>query len=253
MDEIDPDDRLLRVMRLAQRVQALGEAVGLPHVAAAADISSPEPMRGPDGAPLAETVFRWLDPELQYWKDRSFALRAPFVLAARYTAEPFYYHEGRFSSWRPTPRLEKIAVREAAEAFGVAAAVIAPVHLPGGVIGTVVWAGRAHRPDLPDLFEARAADLHYAALRLMSAYQNDAAAPSPVRLTRREIQCLKWAAAGKTDQEIAQIIHVSHPTVRFHLQNAAAKLNATGRAQTLHRASALGYVGPPPEIPGLSA
>jgi len=232
------------ILPLAGRVRDLGREIGLPNIAVAADISSPEPMLGPDGRPLAETVFEWIDPKLEYWKDRGFALRAPFVLASRYTAEPFFYTGGRFATWRPAPRLESIPVRSAAESFGVGAAVIAPAHLPGGVIGSVVWAGTASRPDLPQVFAERAAELHYAVLRLMAAYHEDAGGP-PVRLTRREIQCLKWAAAGKTDQEIGQIIHVAHATVRFHLQNAAVKLGASGRAQTLHRASALGYIGMP--------
>jgi DNA-binding CsgD family transcriptional regulator len=64
-----------------------------------------------------------------------------------------------------------------------------------------------------------------------------------VRLTRREIQCLKWAAAGKTDSEVGQIMHIAVPTVRFHIRNAAGKLKATGRAQATHRAALLGYVG----------
>ncbi|WP_374283678.1 helix-turn-helix transcriptional regulator, partial [Novosphingobium sp.] len=65
----------------------------------------------------------------------------------------------------------------------------------------------------------------------------------PQTLTRREVQCLRWAAAGKTDSEIGIILDVSVSTVRFHLRNAAAKLGATGRAQSIQLAAGLGYVG----------
>lgn len=240
----DDSERLARVTMLAERVRDLGREIGLPYVAASADISSPEPMLGADGKPLAETTFEWLDSSLRYWRDRAFALRAPFILAARYSAEPFFFQQGRFFSWRPLPRLETIEVAEAAEAFGVQAAIIAPTYLTGGVIGAVVWAASAPVAGLADLYEMRADELHGAALRLVCAYRDgqDDDAP-PVRLTKREIQCLKWAAAGKTDADIAQIIGIAGPTVRFHVQNAALKLRVAGRAQAIHRATGLGYIG----------
>jgi DNA-binding CsgD family transcriptional regulator len=240
----DDKARLARVTVLAERVAALGREMDLPYVAASADISSPEPMLGADGKPLAETTFEWLDSALRYWRDRAFALRAPFILAARYTAEPFFYHQGRFASWRPMPRLETIEVADAAESFGVRSAIIAPAYLTGGVIGAVVWAAAKSVEAVPDLYAARADELHGAALRLVSAYRDgqDDDAP-PVRLTKREIQCLKWAAAGKTDADIAQIIGIAGPTVRFHVQNAALKLRVAGRAQAIHRATGLGYIG----------
>ena len=240
----DEIERLTRVAALAERVRDLGREIGLPYVAASADISSPEPMTGLDGRPLAESTFEWLDTSLRYWRDRSFALRAPFILAARYTAEPFFYHQGRFSSWRPLPRLEAIKVRDAAETFGVGAAIIAPTYLTGGVIGAVVWASAEAVDDLPALYDARADQLHSAALRLVAAYRDDGEDDAPpVRLTKREIQCLKWAAAGKTDADISQIIGISGSTVRFHVQNAALKLRVSGRAQAIHRAAGLGYIG----------
>jgi DNA-binding CsgD family transcriptional regulator len=233
-----------RLQRLAEEIRALGGEMSLPFVAATGDISSPEPMRAACGRPFAETVFTWLDPKLEYWKDRSFALRAPFVTATRYTAEPFFYHDGRFASWRPNPRLDAIEVETAAREFGIGAAIIAPAYLPGGVIGAVTWASADRRPDLPEVFAQRSAQLHNVTIRFIAAYQDlRAQAGAPVLLTRREVQCLKWAAAGKTDQEVAGIVGISLPTVRFHVRNAAVKLGAPGRAQAIHRASTLGYIG----------
>jgi DNA-binding CsgD family transcriptional regulator len=228
---------------LAERIRDLGAEIGLPYIAATADISSPEPLLNAEGRPFAETLFRWLDPKLQYWKDRSFALRAPFITAVRYTCEPFFYHDGRFASWRLTPKLDVIAVQAAADNFGIASAIIAPVYLPEGVIGAVVWASDAGI-ETPKVFAERGAELHSAAIRFIAAYHDcAAAAATPARLTRREVQCLKWAAAGKTDHEVAQIIHIAMPTVRFHIRNAAEKMKVVGRSQAIHRAATLGYIG----------
>ncbi|WP_304167288.1 helix-turn-helix transcriptional regulator [Phenylobacterium aquaticum] len=244
-----PEERLADLTladQLARAVAELGREIDLPFVAASADISSPDPMLGADGLPLAESVFRWVDPDLAYWRDRGFALRAPFVLAARYMAEPFYFHQGRFATWRPTPRLDSIAVDQSAKDHGVAGAIIAPAYLPGGVIGTVVWATPDPSVDVAALFDAQAARLHAAALKLMATYHEARGAlpaAAAARLTRREIQCLKWAAAGKTDAVIAELIQIAAPTVRFHLKNAAQKLHVVGRSQAVREAAALGYVG----------
>lgn len=237
-----PSDPLL-CDDLARQVRDLGEAAGLPHIAASADISSTEPLRDAQGRPLAESVFRWVDPKLEYWKDRSFALRAPFVDALRHSAEPFYFHEGRFGSWRPTPQLAHLDASGAAR-FGVGAAILVPAHLPGGVVGGVVWASAEGRPDFPQVYDRWAKDLQFLAVRFLSlCHERAGKASRPANLTRREAQCLKWAALGKTDVEIAQIVHISMTTVRFHIRNAAAKLGVRGRSQAIHRAATLGYTG----------
>ncbi len=240
------DDGADPVGPYAAEIAALGRELGLPFIAVSADLSSPEPMVDGQGRPYAESLFHWVDPDLEYWKDRSFALKSPFVLAARYMAEPFYFAGGRFATWRPTAGLEAIDAGPASREHGVGCAIISPAYLPGGVIGAVVWATADATLPVAEIFAAHAARLHAAALRFMGAY-HDAHGTLPAsggpRLTRREIQCLKWAAAGKTDAEIATLVRISAPTVRFHLKNAAEKLHVVGRSQAVREAAALGYVG----------
>lgn len=132
---------------------------------------------------------------------------------------------------------------QSADTVEIGTAIIAPVHLPGGIIGAIVWAS-PEVFDVRPVFEQRAAELSILSLRFMAAY-NDRGLSSDglVHLTRREIQCLKWAAKGKTDGEIAEIVKISMPTVRFHMRNAADKMGVVGRPQAVHRASVLGYVG----------
>lgn len=237
---------LVQAETLAHDIVAAGARIGLPFVAAAADISSAQPPVGVDGRPLAETVFRWIDPSLRYWEDHSFALKAAFIHAARACAEPYYFTGGRFGSWRPNRALELITGEGPIDTYGVGAAIVCPVYLPGGVIGAVVWATPEAETDVSGVFAAHAAELHILALRFVATY-GDAVAGSgepPARLTRREIQCLKWAAAGKTDAEISAIVAISLPTVRFHVTNAARKLGVTGRSQAVQRAATMGYIGP---------
>lgn len=63
-------------------------------------------------------------------------------------------------------------------------------------------------------------------------------------LSRREIECLKWSAEGKTSWEIARILVLSERTIVFHLSNAAQKLGAINRRHAVARAIALGLILP---------
>lgn len=241
----DSEDLLIEAEALAREIAAVGHRIGLPSVAAATDISSATPPCGPDGRPFAETIFRWVDPELRYWEDHAFALKAAFIHAARACAEPYYFAGGQFGSWRPNRALDAITAEGPVDTYGVGAAVVCPIHLPGGVIGCVVWATPDPGLDVASIFAAHAAQLHILALRFVATYADTLGGSDapPARLTRREIQCLKWAAAGKTDAEISEIVEISLPTVRFHVTNAARKLGVAGRSQAIQRATTLGYIG----------
>ncbi|WP_296946766.1 LuxR family transcriptional regulator [uncultured Massilia sp.] len=63
-------------------------------------------------------------------------------------------------------------------------------------------------------------------------------------LTRRERECLQWAATGKTSWEISTILSISERTVIFHMANATRKLGATNRRQAVVRALGLGLILP---------
>jgi len=230
---------------LARDIVDIGARIGLPYVAAAADISSTIPPTGSDGRPLAETVFHWVDPKLRYWEDHGFALRAAFIHASRACSEPFYFTGGRFASWRPNRALDAITAEGPIDTYGVGASIVAPAYLPGGVIGAVVWATEDQAFDVARAFARHAAEMHVLALRFVATYEEAVTGSdeTPAKLTRREIQCLKWAAAGKTDAEIAELVTISLPTVRFHVTNAARKLRVPGRSQAIQRASTLGYIG----------
>lgn len=67
---------------------------------------------------------------------------------------------------------------------------------------------------------------------------------APVELTPRELQVLRWLARGKTVPEISIILSVEgsvgETTVRFHVRNLYAKLEAATAAQAVAKALSLG-------------
>ena len=66
---------------------------------------------------------------------------------------------------------------------------------------------------------------------------------SGASLSKREVECLRWAAAGKTNDEIGLILGLQRTTVRFHIRSASRKLDAVNRDQTLFKAAQLGFLG----------
>jgi DNA-binding CsgD family transcriptional regulator len=57
-------------------------------------------------------------------------------------------------------------------------------------------------------------------------------------ISARELDCLKWTAAGKTAWEASVILGISERTVRFHLNVAREKLNCTTTTQAVAKAVA---------------
>lgn len=116
-----------------------------------------------------------------------------------------------------------------------------PIHMADGALATVTAIRIDSERDF--LGDARlrlgtlsmlAQHLHGAVYGRLDRRSRRSAA---VRLTDREIECLRWAAEGKTAQDIAVILDRSLATVCLHLSNAARKLDAANRAQAIARAA----------------
>lgn len=227
----------------AARIAQVGSEVGLPHVAAWADISSTRPVTDANGDPVPH-LFDFGLYGRDYWRQPDLTLRMSIFAVVRQMAEPFFFDRGRVSSWRPVPLDETL--KEQLESFDslMRQSIVCPVHLPGNVIGAVVWAS-SDLVDIEAIFDAHSVAMQAEALRFIGICDETHRGREPiraVRLTRREIQCLKLAAGGKTDAEIGVILELSMPTVRFHLKNAGEKLGRTGRLRIVQQAASLGFV-----------
>lgn len=54
-----------------------------------------------------------------------------------------------------------------------------------------------------------------------------------IHLTPRESECMRWAASGKSDWDIGEILGISEKTVNFHLENAKRKYGVATRVQAV--------------------
>ena len=239
LDQIRPAAEALHelVMSLAQL-----------RTAPCANIASKEPMVDASGAVLALEVFGWTGPGARWWENSRLALTSPLTIACRYESEPFWCNEHGIHLRQPNAHIAALDLADFCKRAMTEAAIVVPIHLPFGEIAAVSFNPiEPERNDLSAEFRQHADALEHLSRRFICSYVKVRAKhrwiESDVRLSKREVQCLRWAALGKTDEEIATILGRSCATIRFHIHNAAIKLNAVNRSQTVFKASQLGYLG----------
>jgi len=248
IDKLD-DVRIRKAEDIAKAAKALNDiaaAEGM-KVAPAHDIADKRTPVDMEGNVLAHSVFGWPDDEEVWWRNPRIALESPITSACRFENEPFWVNAEGFHLPVENSYLESIDISNFENRARTRAAIVVPVHMAFGQIGAVSFNPEdSRRTDLADDFArngdkfgiyARAFIESY--VRIMGAIQ---ALPPGSRLSKREVECLRWAAIGKTDMEISMIMSRSRATVRFHIHNASTKLNAVNRSQTVFKAAQLGYI-----------
>jgi two-component system, NarL family, response regulator LiaR len=108
-----------------------------------------------------------------------------------------------------------------------------PLEFYIGVVAVIftglgIWAGvRLTRPKIIEVsgpFELNEANLQV------------------VGISKREHEVLELMSHGHSNQEIAEMLFVSTSTVKTHVSNVLAKLDATRRTQAIRRAKELGII-----------
>lgn len=200
-----------------------------------------------EGNMLATEVFGWGDDDRVWWRNSRIALDSPLTTACRFESQPFWVNAEGFRTFEPNPYLDSISIANFEQRAMTRAAIAVPVHLPFGQIGAVSFNPLDRdKTDLAEDFRLYSDAFGLYARTFIATYVQvmgkAQALPPESRLSKREVECLRWAAIGKTDLEISMIMSRSRATVRFHIHNAATKLNAVNRSQTVFKAAQLGYI-----------
>lgn len=122
--------------------------------------------------------------------------------------------------------------------FGIRCGFTIPIHDRHGLFAALTFASDERQPLFFRVIERYERALQLVAIffhiqarrRLTSERMVDG-----VALSRREIQCLQWAARGKSDWDIGRILGISQRTAAFHLDNAKKKLGVRTKAQAAIR------------------
>lgn len=163
---------------------------------------------------------------------------AEFIASALYRHDPVHRASRRASKgfeWSELPRLTKLGRREKwilerSRRFGLGEGMTVPVNVPGEPGGSCSFVVRAGA-ELPRkrLQCAELIGIHgFAAARRLAGRPRSSSQP---HLNRRELQCLRLAAAGKTDREIALILGISPETARQYAKSARAAYDVVTRTQ----------------------
>src|SRR5688500_13425598 len=98
--------------------------------------------------------------------------------------------------------------------------------------------------EFPTLAAARSADVDADAVLLANEHmvrlKPDPTYEEP--LTPREVQVLELLAEGLANKAIAERLHISDQTVKFHMASIAGKLGAANRTDVVRRAVRRGLI-----------
>ncbi len=142
---------------------------------------------------------------------------------------------------------EQRIMYEEAYRHGIRAGIALPMHGAGGEFGILCFVTdsepdksfrRGAQRRIPQLSCLRDFVLE-SSLRFMRLRKTAGEASS---VTRRELECLRWSAAGKTSWEIGRILFCSEATVNFHLTNLRRKFGVASRQQAVVKAIRLGLI-----------
>ncbi len=136
---------------------------------------------------------------------------------------------------------ERRVMQEAAE-LGMTGGFVVPIYETSGQVGLVSVAG-----DITEIDEGVRSALTLGGIYVhnkLCALRREGRSRD-IGLTRRERECLEWAAAGKSDWEIGQILSISAKTVNFHIENIKRKFGVTTRIQAIVAAMRQGTLTAP--------
>lgn len=208
--------------------------------------------RSHDGVMIAPSVMRTRNvPEsfIGLWCDGGYYRIDPVQQICIDSSIPFtwsHLRSGTRIQRRPLTREHQPVVQYLKESRLTCGATV-PIHSVEGGLATVtairIDPERAFLEEANrqlGTFSLLAQHLHRAAYRALPPADRSG---NVLGLTARELECLRWAARGKTAQDIAVILDRSLATVCLHLNNAMRKLGAQNRAQAIAHASHYRLIG----------
>lgn len=138
------------------------------------------------------------------------------------------------SSWEDIAQFIRLSGRqrtilEKSRRFGLGPGLTTPANVPGEPSGSCSFAVRRGR-DLP---RQRLMCAELVGAHAFRAARRIHGMPRPLRphLSRRELQCLRLVALGKTDWEISRILGISAETARQYVKRVRAAYDTISRTQ----------------------
>jgi len=241
-------DRLLEIERFAEAlgsaadIDALFAVVGLEVARLGFERYNYGLMSGLEGAHSG--FFRGTYPT--EWSERYVGRRYeaddPVIHALARTLRPFTFRDA--NGGPHVTKAQRLVPDEARE-FGLISGCAVGVSGPGAARARFALVSSAAHDEFEKDFLRHRHEIY-----LIATYTHERAieliAPARpelrVRLTPRETEVLKWAAMGKSNWEIANILSVAEPTIKEHVSNACGKFGVKTKTHAVSLAIWHGYI-----------
>ena len=127
--------------------------------------------------------------------------------------------------------------------FGIVHGITVPIIVKGYYPSTVNIAGDIANIPEENFHALHLISIHYHDLILNILTQNKEK-HKKVCLTKRQKECLQWAAGGKSYNDIGDILSISTRTVQFHISNTMKAFGVATHEQAIAKATSMGIILP---------
>jgi len=159
----------------------------------------------------------------------------PVVIQALQNPDPFQWGAGL--STRHISSVQQEFLNEASQ-FGIRVGFTVPIHDGHGPIAALTFATDQNRPQFETFIHAHGRMLQLMAMYFHAHVRRKVSTNRRIGsalLSPRELECLEWAAQGKSAWAIGQILGISRYTVASYLDNAKEKLGVRTIVQAATR------------------
>lgn len=201
---------------------------------------------GPNENPMnLVLVGRWPDRWPETYIAKKYVLIDPTIRYLGRAPGGFRWRDTIFA-FRTDPhrkRMERMMTE--AVRFGLEDGYMFPVHGRNGLLGNLTLGGKT--VDLSPveimLFDVVAKKAFWRLLKLKGLSSDfESVSELDTRMTRREMEILKYLSEGLTSVEISKILNISNHTVDWYMNGIQDKLNAKNRQHVVALAFRLGLI-----------
>jgi LuxR family transcriptional activator of conjugal transfer of Ti plasmids len=157
----------------------------------------------------------------------------PVIVLAHQQTEPFEWGLGADSL---EMNKDQVRLFDEASEFGIRCGFTIPIQDGRGPVAAVTFATDEPKPTFQHTIRSNKRALQLMAISLHAHIRRKLWRDpiiNGVRLSPREMECLRWAAAGKSVWAIGVILGISEHTATFHLSNARKKLGVENLCQAV--------------------
>lgn len=223
-DAVGVEDCLLELARLFGFSSVFGGVVPSPHT--------------PSEEVASRILIQRMPPEwVRRYNGRGYVFRDPVICHLQHARLPFTWDE----AYAQCPEADNVKlIRGEASEFELLRGHVVPVPTLDGSVAAISFGGC--EPECSkEAKDALTFAASYAVGRLLHAPR--VSLDAEVRMTPREVDCLIWAAEGKSDWDIAIILGISRSTVLKHIRSARDKLDAVNRTHAVVKAMRRRFIG----------